>query len=258
MAFKRGLIVSGEKYKQFLAIQMANKSPYYEHYIGSRKSIILEGKTLCTTISEQNLDVGDLTTQQFGSFIGRFNKQLYKQFSVHPELFTQNIIWKGLSRDKNNDLWEEMEIGEYFYNLDLNSAYWQIAYRLGYVNEKMYLRYLPDDAYKKAKRYCISFLSRRNWITNQDGEQIKCDTDVLRTVYQNIRHELYKVIEKAAEIAPEYLEYNIDGISVRQNDIKAIKAYFQSEGLRFKITECRKVSEKEYYYGRKKRKFKNK
>jgi hypothetical protein len=256
MSFRRGLAVSKEHYNKLLAIQIANNSPYREHFVGSRKSIVLGGVPLATHVVESNLDIGDLTNQQFGSFIGRFNKQLYKQFSKKPELHDLNISPLGVARDKNHILFSEMEVGEAFYNVDLSSAYWQIGYRLGYINEKMFLRYLPDDSYKPVKRYCVSFLSRKNEMANPDGTLIKCDQSVLTNVYQNIRHELYNTIFNVADLVSEYIEYNIDGISVRADQLELVKQYFDSEGLHFKITRCRKISEKQFYYGSKQRKFK--
>jgi hypothetical protein len=44
----------------------------------------------------------------------------------------------------------------------------------------------------------------------------------------------------------EYIEYNIDSITVMADKVNAIKDYLKQNDLLFKITECRKVSETQY------------
>jgi hypothetical protein len=55
----------------------------------------------------------------------------------------------------------------------------------------------------------------------------------------------------------EWLEYNIDGVTVTAKYVKQIQDYFDDLDLKFKITECRKIDRSDYFYGTTKRKFKN-
>lgn len=249
--------VNREHYEACKQIQQNNQAEFAEQIFGSRRSLYLAGKMIATTAVEQNLDLGKLSNSQFISFLGRFNRQLYKQFETYPDLFAQKIIHKGVSRDKNLDLWDQLPIGSYFYNIDLSSAYWQVAFRLGYIKPEMFIRYLNDDNYKQAKRYCISFLARQNKMVYADKREIKCDTGFLVRVYDNIRQELYKIIETASNRAKTYLEFNIDGISVTADQVKIIKDYFKSEDLLFKTTQCRVMPGDQYLYGSRVRKFRN-
>jgi hypothetical protein len=207
------------------------------------------------------LDLGELKKGQFYSFLGGFNRNLYSRFKHNPDLFSVKINYKGVARSKNYQYWDTLEDGTYFYNIDLSSAYWQIAYRLGYLSDKLFQTYLELDAYKHAKRYCVSFLARKNKMvyTTEEGKiEIACDTSVFKNVYDNIRNELYKTIQEALIGIENYVEYNIDGVTVMKDDVARVKKAFREEGLKFKVTECRKINDKEYLYGNKIRRFKNK
>lgn len=258
MRIKQSIEVSNDQYKQLIEVQKSNGSAYAEHHVGGRRSVVLKGKVIFSTVRNANLNIGDLTSREFGSFIALFNRQLYKSFRDRPELYDLKVEFRGVSMDKNKQLWNNLEIGTSFYNIDLSSAYWQVAHRLGYISDNVFERYMARDRYKEAKRYCVSFLGRENRMFYPEGRKIECDTSVLRNVYQNIRYELYKIIGKAREVSSDYLEYHIDGISILAKDVDNVKAYFNAEGLDFKITYCRKVTELEYLYGNKKRKFKHK
>ena len=144
-----------------------------------------------------------------------------------------------------------MPIGSYFYNIDIRSAYWQIAFRLGYISEKMFKKYVDVDSYKKAKRYCISFLARTNrmqYTSKGVSDIVICDTTLLRQVYNNIRSELYKVVQDSLANDIPYIEYNIDGVSVMKEDLQKITDFFSNSNIKYKITECKKVSEHEYLF----------
>jgi len=250
--------VNSQVYELCKNTQIQNRAKYSEQSFGSRRSLFVKGNMIATTAIQQNLDIGKLTNQQFVSFLGRFNRQLYQQFQIYPVIFDQEIKHLGVARDKNIQLWDKLEVGSYFYNIDLSSAYWQVAYRLGYIDPTMFEKYLRNDDFKQAKRYCISFLARRNFMTYENDVKITCDTSFLVRVYDNIRQELYKIIETAVNQAETYLEYNIDGISVMADKVDVVKKCFKDEGLLFKITQCRVMPDNRYLYGHKTRKFKNK
>ena len=88
--------------------------------------------------------------------------------------------------------------------------------------------------------------------------EIHCDNSVLQKVYDNIRNELYNCVQKSIFNVSDWLEYNIDGVTVMSDNLDAVCEEFKGMGLAFKITECRKVSETEYTYGSKLRVFTNK
>jgi len=258
--YGKGLQYSEKRYNEIKDSLIKNNRKFSEQIFGGRKTIFLNNQLTATVVSDAGLTTGKLTQRQFTAFLGMFNRIMYQQFSKKPELLNQKIEFKGISRKKNNILWDKMGYGTMFYNIDLSSAYWQMAYRLGYITEKVYNNYIDRDEYKEVKRYCISFLARGNkkkYVSNTgDIHEIKCDTAPLQAVYDNIRNELYRIIDEVANSFPEVIEQNIDGITVLQEDYKKAKELLKAKGLKFKATICIKVNDYEYFYGNAPRSFK--
>jgi hypothetical protein len=253
-----------DEYQKIQDVQFTNNSFVSEQYIGSRKKLFSKGKMIATVSLYNNLELGGISKTQFNAFLGAFNKQLYKRFADNQDLYELKIDFKGFSREKNYEEWECLKNGDYFYNVDLKSAYWQVANKLGYLNDKMFNTYFATDEYKMAKRVCISFLARKNYMVYHpkhpnEGESFKihCDTSVLKNVYRNIRHYLYNTMVNCVKNDLKWLEYNIDGITVTAENLIEVQMYFQKLGLKYKITECRKLNDNEYLYGTKERKFRN-
>jgi hypothetical protein len=255
------LEVSEEYYKEIMNNQFKNGSIVREHIMGRRAKLYSDNMFIATKCDNTALDVGDLTDSKFYSFIGLFNKQLYRQFELNPNLFFLDVEFQGLSRQKNFDTWNGLEVGDFFYNIDLNSAYWQVANKLGYVNDKMFEKYLNQDAYKQVKRYVISFLGRKNVMKYYSGDithTIECDSEFLKKVYMNIRFCLYNYITDCIRGVDNWIEYNIDGVVVTNKDVEKVMQYFQDSNLKFKMTECRKMSDTEYLFKNRLRIFKHK
>ena len=254
------LNVDIESYENLKSIQLKNKSVIQEHFIGSRKKLYSQGVMIATHSATTHLEIGDISIQQFNSFLGTFSKQLYKTLIENPSLFDLHIDFNHPSRAKNYELWEDLEPGNFFYNIDLNSAYWQVAYKLGYLNEKMYKTYIDLNEYKQVKRLCISFLARSNkkrYYLDDLEFEVVCDNKTLHQVYRNIRYYLYNIIYDAVCLTENWIDYNIDGVRVLAKDVNLIKDYFLENELKFKTTECRKIDEVNYLYGNKERKYKN-
>jgi len=248
------------EYDDLQKVQRANNNNIKEHFIGSRRKLFNSNIMIATISAHNNLQLGKITQPQFNAFLGGFNKQLYKQFANNQELYDLKINFGGASRDKNYAAWEEIKQGEYFYNLDLKSAYWQVANKLGYLNEKMYNKYFSLDEYKMAKRLCISFLARQNYMVyyvNGEEYQVNCDTSVFKRVYENIRYYLYSTITNCLNDSLGWLEYNIDGITITAKSMKYVKNYLEVNNLQYKITECKKIDDKRYLYGSIERNFRN-
>jgi hypothetical protein len=255
------LNVDPKEYEGIKITQLKNKSQVQEQFLGSRRKLFSNGVMIATLSSTGNLDIGKITKQQFNSFLGGFTKQLYKQLKDSPDLMTLHIDFNESSRAKNYYNWDKLKEGDFFYNIDLNSAYWQVAHKLNYLSDKMFETYIDLDEYKMVKRLCISFLARTNkrryYLDNDETMDISCNTDVLRQVYQNIRYYLYNVVFEGVQITDEWIEYNIDGITVLNTDVDVIQKYFDKADFKYKITECRKLSDTDYLYGNSVRKFRN-
>lgn len=250
---------SDDRFNAIIKQQGMNPHPYAVQVVGSRKKLYKEGKFICSNNLENAIDLGDIKKSQFAPFLGLFNKSLYGQFASNPLLYDLKVDCMGkMSRDIHINAWESLKEGDLFYNVDLKNAYWQVCYKLGYIDSYLYMKYLNQDEYKKAKRYCISFLARSNkmsynYPTLGYSYEIKCETGVLNMVYTNIRNELYNYISYAMEeLVGEnsWIEYNIDGVSVIGKDnVEKVKAKFSELGLIFKTSLCVKINEYDYNQG---------
>jgi hypothetical protein len=244
-------------YDEYLTIkknQEKNKTDFQEQVFGARKKLYVQGMLIATTSSNNSLDLGNLTRNQFNSFLGLFTKNLYKQFYNNPKLYYLSYDFDGLSRAKNYDVWNAIKITSAFYFIDIQSAYWQVAYKLGYIDEKMFKKYLFVDNYKNAKRFCISFLARQNKMTyTSNGEDfiIECNNEVLETVYKNIRNYLYSLIDQLKNNCTEWIEYNIDALSVCSKELPVVIEFFENHNINYKLTQCIKINDEQFLHGSK-------
>ena len=236
-------------YEKFIAIQKKNNNDFKEQIIGSRKKLFIYNRLIATTSSTTDLPLGDLKKQSFNAFLGMFNRTLYKSFLTNESLFDLKIKYRGLARSRNLKAWDSLPDGSFFYNVDLKSAYWQITYKLGYISESIYLKYMGLDTYKQAKRYCISFLARTNkmlYFEKDNHYIISCDISILKQVYDNVRNKLYETINSSIQGIDNWIEYNIDGVTIYSEDLDLVKQRFEEYGLEYKINVCQKINEYQY------------
>lgn len=241
--------VTKEEYQKIIDRAIQNNNPYQEQIIGARKKIFVCNMFLGTYCEKANLYIGEITDNQFNSFLGLFSKQIYKAFKNNPSLFTLKIDYKTSARSKNMDVWNSMPHGKMFFNIDFRSAYWQMAHRLGYIETKYFEKYINLDEFKQAKRFCISFLNRENKKTYSDGRIITCETKILSQIYENIRNEMYKCVQTALKGTKGYIEYNIDGVYVLPADHDIVRRNLDRMGILYKVTNCFKRSDTEFSYG---------
>lgn len=259
MSRRKKMEVSAKDYALIKKNYDKSHQKYFEHFTGSRKTLSNEkNEPICTFVSSNSLDLGNLTKQNFFSFLGLFSKNLYKSFLDNPELMDMTVNFQGMSRKKSRKNFDALEIGEFFYNIDLNNAYWQIAHQLGYIDDNFYFKYKDNDDYKTVKRLCISFLSRQNrkmyFLPNGDFFTITCETSVLQQVYKNIRNCLYLIFSELSD-ETKYFAFNIDSIYIGKDDLKYVKNTLHEMKLDFKLTLCQKINSLEYTFGKKIRKF---
>lgn len=247
-----------KEYERILSVIQKNNQPYRQQIVGARRSVYVGKNLIATTAATGSVSFGNLNFTKFVAFLGQFNKSIYQQFKANDTLYYKDITFNGSSKQRNVESWDELHIGCFFYNVDLSSAYWQIAHRLGYIPTKMFNKYISLDEYKMAKRLCISFLARKNTMLYYNGvsvSEITCDSAIMNGIYTNVRHELYNIINGAANSVDAYLEYNTDGITVTASEVGKVKGFFEREGLIYKINECRKISGSQYYCNNKIRSF---
>jgi hypothetical protein len=259
MLFNKSLEIAETYYQPTKDVLIKNGGRVSEQSYGSRK-ILYSNSQICG-YSEMDFYLpmsGNLKNKMFYQFLSAFKRSLYNQIRKNDSLLDLKIDFTGLSRDKNYSVWEKVQNKTIYYNVDLSSAYWQIAFRLGYISKKVFNSYIEKDEYKEAKRYAVSFLARENEMEYFDGReinQVSCDISSLYQIYDNIRNELYKCIQEVKDLTPNWIEYNIDGIFVLEKDLTKICEKFNQMNLKYKINECVKVDESEYVFKNQFRKF---
>lgn len=259
MLFSKALEIDQEHYEPTKEVLIKNGNRVSEQFHGSRR--ILYSNNLISGYSQTDhyLPMSeDLTNKQFYSFLSSFRRSLYKQIEKNNDLLAMKITFEGQSRDKNRIVWNKLKNRSIFYTIDLTSAYWQFAYRLGYISKKTFNSYIDKPEYKEAKRYAVSFLARENEMYYYDGREIdhvQCDIGALYQVYDNIRNEMYRSIGEVIKLVPNWIEYNIDSISVTQKDLNIVTQSFDKMNLMYKVEEAVKVDSKEYCIKGKFRKF---
>lgn len=244
-------------------VQKGNKADFREHIIGSRKNLWVYSSLIATNCNNFNLDIDNtLPNKNFISFLGNFRKNLYNNLNKKPELLDLKIAYTRQSRFKNIELFDSLNVNDIFHNIDLNSAYWQIAHKLGYISKSFFIKYKDQDEYKEAKRYCISFLVRQNKVVyhpyGKPSYQITCDNTIFKNIYDNIRNHLYECVYNSVSDFNNILEFNIDGITVLYKDLDIVRQNFKDMGLEYKTIMCIKENEYQYKHGSKLRNFKHK
>jgi hypothetical protein len=259
MQFRKSLEIDEPNYLNTIQVLIENGSKVSEHRSGSRRTIYADSHVCGYSQTEYNLPLSpELKPSQFYAFLGVFKKSLYNQFRLNENLWNLKIDFNGVSRDKNHVSWLKLKNRTVFYNIDLSSAYWQMAFRLGYISKKTFNSYMYRDEYKEAKRYCVSFLARENEMKYFDGREIdcvECDVSAFYQVYDNIRHELYNCIGTLTKLTDNWIEYNIDGISVSSKDKDAVCKCLEEMNLIYKVNECIKIDKHEYFQKGQIRKF---
>ena len=242
-----------DAYKVVVANQIINNSDMLEVKVGARTKLYKLGassKLLCVNKVTNTLNIGSLNGKQFSSFLATFKTNLLKNI-LEKNLLDLKVDFSGLSKQHNKDLWTKTPVGQYFFCIDFKSAYWQIANKLGYIDDKLFASYMDLESYKQAKRLCISFLARpisANY--HKRGYSIKCDTGAFCSVYDNIRSCLYNYVAGMVKVAKnEYFMYNTDAIYIMPEKVDAIKQYLFENNITFKTTLCKKISETQFTEG---------
>lgn len=239
-------------------IRTLKNNPNHKQFIvlqkGGVRKIIVAGKEIRKIINGKGtIDTGVLQTKQFFAWLRVFNKKIDDKIYSTPHLQSLSIKFKGVNRWENNDMWHQI-VGKRFYIIDIQHAYWQMLYRVGYIDKEYYEKYADDDQYKEAKRLCAAFLARetkafyqKNYGPAKKPWTIECSYPGRQQAFKNIRHELYNILQQASLKFPlGIFKVAVDGAYVTPEYIKQVKEYFLSIGVKTKITDCFKISDNNY------------
>ena len=115
----RNFNITPSQYQEILDAQRYNGVPVSEIVTGERRCISISGTKRVNLVPEGSLNIGGIQNKYFGPFLAQFKKCLYRQFDNNPELISLVIPDTGLSvRHSNPEIWNNIEIGDYFCNID--------------------------------------------------------------------------------------------------------------------------------------------
>jgi len=127
--------------------------------------------------------------------------------------------------------------------IDLDNAYWSIAYRKGYISENTYLKGIEKKEYKVARLSALSTLGKeRTYRVYEAGKwksvEKKQQVDNLVDVYNDIRYTTFALMSEIAnELQDDFHSWKTDCIFCTNNEliINKVKSIILSYGLNCKI-----------------------
>lgn len=141
-----------------------------------------------------------------------FEKYLAKNGSVTPyDPLPVNCI-----NENYNDRWETSGI-------DINNAYWSVAFLKDYISEKTYIKGLENKEYKPIRLSSLSSVGRdRSYKVYQSGSykhtEVKKGNTSLTDMYLDIRYSTYGVMyEISLALKRDFKAWKTDCIYFRDN-----------------------------------------
>ena len=127
--------------------------------------------------------------------------------------------------------------------IDIDNAYWSIAYRKGYITENTYLKGIEKKEYKIARLSALSTLGKQKTYRNYENgvwksNDIKKENNDLIEIYNDIRYTTFALMnEIAVEIKDEFHSWKTDCIFCTDNKltINKVKEIIESYGLTCKL-----------------------
>ena len=129
--------------------------------------------------------------------------------------------------------------------VDINNAYWSIAYLKGYISENTYLKGLSKKEYKPIRLSALSSLGKsRTYEVFENGihvrNEIKVGNDELQNFYLDIRYSTYGVMyEVANKLGNDFHSWKTDCIIFKDTikNRKLVMKMINDYGLECKIEE---------------------
>jgi hypothetical protein len=145
------------------------------------------------------------------------------------------------SVNKTNYRYDDMR-GE-LTGTDINSAYWEIAYKMGIISESTYTK-AHFDQYKKIRLASLATLGRKMVYQSYQGSVnlkqpviVEYQADKLRDLYKAIRYQCFDMMNELASMLGEDFEaYRTDCIYYRDSpqNRELVHSYLKEKGFTFK------------------------
>jgi hypothetical protein len=132
--------------------------------------------------------------------------------------------------------------------MDINNAYWSVAYLKGYISKKTYERGLEQkDGMKSIRLSCLSTLGKaRLYEVYEDGkligEEAVNNDEQLQAIYKDIRFSTYGVMNEIAnDLENDFCCWKTDCVFFKDttNNRVKVKEIIESYGLSCKVEEVK-------------------
>lgn len=180
--------------------------------------------------------------KRYLSFIGQVKAHAK---GLDPDLFPKQPYQ---SKQINYYRFNRVPIGETFgvTEVDVNGAYWELAYKLGYLSEKLYLKGL--EVPKRIRLIAFGALATRYRIFKFDGTRYHLADveptpaeDRARSYFFHVAHELGQIMQTAADTYKGVLWYWVDAFFVYTSEADKLADAISAHGLDTKRKEIEKI-----------------
>jgi hypothetical protein len=211
--------------------------------------------------SEQQRSFGCVTFAQHNGYVRSFKNEVERNINKDAELNAMRIKEKlsrtmGIRGRDIEEIEKCLEEDLPFYEFDINLAYFQTCYILGYISEDFYNKHVNLRELKQSMREAVTWLSRskvKEYYFKGSDKPYRTETiesEDLKAVHTNVRAFLVNIIDGAINVVKnDYLAHTIDSITFKEASFDALRDYFMKSNVKFKIKPCFKIDEQSYKAG---------
>jgi len=160
----------------------------------------------------------------------------------------------------NTDFFNDnVKVGDTFYSIDFNNAWWQSAYRQEIISEKIYQTYKNLPEYKMLRQMAFGLTKSETtaiYIRPSDQEStyiIKECKNLHKQVFLNIRNVVYNSIfdvkQKIITSGSNCIGCNVDSITILSNDLDTVINHYNNYLWEYKIIICKRIDNERYLHG---------
>jgi hypothetical protein len=172
-------------------------------------------------------------------------KKSYNQYIKYCN-FVIDVPASNLSRTTSVNYFQ-MEIGTPYNLVDISHCYWQIAYRIGMINQKTYEKYIQEEHHKLLRNMALTCVLAPKVVTYYNKQieivnTIEEDTSLYRAVYRKICQTSFELMSNLAKLCEDdFLYYNTDGIAIPTRNLQKVMQFLKDNDFIFTVTQCQKT-----------------